>query len=578
MDPRSGALTLGCLFLCFLATAVAAKEVALPAAFHLGGRDPARGPLVGRLTLAPDGQAGLELLFLRTGERTSFGGTLAHAGPALSGSLATARGLAGALASSGGAPLLVELRLDGERVTGRMGDAAVAGSTPFAGEGDPLSARYRLVRANGLELACVEAGSGPLVLLLHGFPDTPGTFDGLIPPLVAAGYRVVAPCMRGYHPSEAPAGDAYDPLTLGRDALGLIDALGESRAILIGHDWGAYAAYAAAALAPERVARLVTLAIPHPATFSPHYAGPLRAWRLRHFVTYRFAGAAARLERDRLAGVDAIVRRWSPTWSFGPEETAPVKRALSAPGGASAALGYYRALPLLGLPAALTANTRVPTLTLAGRDDGAADAKVFEAARRHFAAHHELRFVAGAGHFLHRERPDEVAGLILAFLRGDERSLPIGGGVRGSVRESIVIRAPIERVFALISDHEGTPGWAGVKEVELIRAGTHETNGLGALRRVTFPQLLAPVLEEEVTHFDAPHGYRYAIRKGFPGLQSHEGRWILEDLGGGRTHVRWDIDFEFSRSHPFRLVAGPFERWFRGVVAKSLVDLRAKLE
>jgi pimeloyl-ACP methyl ester carboxylesterase len=148
------------------------------------------------------------------------------------------------------------------------------------------------VDANGLRFAYLEDGSGPLVLLLHGFPDTAHSWDDLRPRLAAQGYRAVSPFMRGYSPSGIPDRDT-DQETLARDPLALIEALGAREAIIIGHDFGASAGYGAAALGPDRVKKLFTIAIPHPAALKPslkklwgvrHFAGgdePLRAQRLR---------------------------------------------------------------------------------------------------------------------------------------------------------------------------------------------------------------------------------------------------------------------------------------------------------
>ncbi len=113
-----------------------------------------------------------------------------------------------------------------------------------------MAQSIRTLSANGLRFAYVEEGSGPLALLLHGFPDTPQTWDHARPALAAAGFRVVTPFMRGYAPSEIPKVEAYDADTLGRDALEIATALGEEKFVLVGHDWGASAAYSAAGLAP----------------------------------------------------------------------------------------------------------------------------------------------------------------------------------------------------------------------------------------------------------------------------------------------------------------------------------------
>src|ERR1700730_10721104 len=103
--------------------------------------------------------------------------------------------------------------------------------------------RVRTVRANELEFALIEAGSGPLVLCLHGFPDTAHTWRHLLPELAGAGYHAVAPWMRGYAPTGIPADGCYQTGALATDACALHDALGgDGRAVLIGHDWGAAAA------------------------------------------------------------------------------------------------------------------------------------------------------------------------------------------------------------------------------------------------------------------------------------------------------------------------------------------------
>ena len=119
------------------------------------------------------------------------------------------------------------------------------------------------VRANDLEFGVLEAGSGPLALCLHGFPDAAYTWRHLLPALAEAGFHAVAPFMRGYAPTEVPTDGAYQLGALVADAVALHDVLGgDGNAVLIGHDFGAEAAYGAAAHAPDRWRRLVTLAVP----------------------------------------------------------------------------------------------------------------------------------------------------------------------------------------------------------------------------------------------------------------------------------------------------------------------------
>lgn len=118
------------------------------------------------------------------------------------------------------------------------------------------------VGANGIDFHYIEAGSGPLVLCLHGFPDNAYTYRYLLPVLAQAGFRAVAPFMRGYFPSGRPADERYESVLLARDAAALIAALGADQGCVIGHDWGGAATAGCAVLAPQRVHKIVTLAIP----------------------------------------------------------------------------------------------------------------------------------------------------------------------------------------------------------------------------------------------------------------------------------------------------------------------------
>lgn len=270
------------------------------------------------------------------------------------------------------------------------------------------------IDANGLRFAYLEWGKGPLVLAVHGFPDTPHTWDVVGPALAAKGFRVVAPFTRGYAPTGMPASD---PTTreLGEDTLALITALGEERAHLLGHDWGAEAVYAAAGLAPERVITLTTVAIPHrgAVTFTPKIG-----WALRHFLTLRLPGAETRLAQNDFQQLEMFIRRWSPTWRFTTEDLAPIKACFRAPGTVHGALGYYRASSVL-TPAFMKQPVRVPTLCFAGADDPGVGPETYEATRSHFTKGFEVAVIPG-GHFCHREAADQLvarAGDFLAAAR-----------------------------------------------------------------------------------------------------------------------------------------------------------------
>ncbi len=266
------------------------------------------------------------------------------------------------------------------------------------------------VEANGLRFACIEEGTGPLVLLLHGFPDTAHTWDDVRPRIAAKGYRAVSPFMRGYHPTQVPDQDA-DQETLARDALALIPALGASEAIVIGHDWGASAAYGAAGLGPERVRKLVTVGLPHPATLKPTLK---KLWGVRHFAAYKLPGAAARFAAADFAALPAICRRWSPKWDPSPEELADVRECFSHRESLDAAMGYYRQLRFRPSES-LRRRIAAPTVVFAGLDDGVAEPSDYHAARRKFDGEYVVEEMPG-GHFMHREHPAVFAERLLAHL------------------------------------------------------------------------------------------------------------------------------------------------------------------
>jgi pimeloyl-ACP methyl ester carboxylesterase len=264
------------------------------------------------------------------------------------------------------------------------------------------------------------------VLCLHGFPDTPRTFEHQLRALAGAGYRVAVPFMRGYGPTAIPRDGVYQTAMLGRDVLGLIDALGAQRAIVVGHDWGALAAYAAALKSPDRVERLVALAVP----YGPAFVGALttsyeqlkRSWYIFFFQQPMAATAVA---HDDYRLIRRLWADWSPGWRAPEEQLRAVCDTLARPGVLEAALGYYRCAfdPALQVPglaeeeaAQHMAPITVPTLYLHGRADGCMGVELAEGMESMFPAGLTAVIVEGAGHFLHQERPAEVNAAILRFL------------------------------------------------------------------------------------------------------------------------------------------------------------------
>ena len=214
----------------------------------------------------------------------------------------------------------------------------------------PVPLRAATVHANDLDFGLLEAGSGPLALCLHGFPDTAHTWRHLLPDLAGAGFRAVAPFMRGYAPTAVPADGAYQLGALIADAVALHEVLGGGGdAVLIGHDWGAEAAYGAAAHAPGRWRRLVTLGVP-PASLDPVLFGDYQQLK-RFFYLFLFrdpAGfAEALVAGDGMSFLDRLWHDWSPGYDAG-QDLARVKESLREPANLAAAIGYYRAVGAAG--------------------------------------------------------------------------------------------------------------------------------------------------------------------------------------------------------------------------------------
>ncbi len=288
--------------------------------------------------------------------------------------------------------------------------------------GQPTDGR---IEANGLSFGYLEAGSGPLALCLHGFPDSAWTWRHLLPELARAGYRAVAPFLRGYAPTEVPDDGLYQSGAVAADACALHEALdGDGAAVLIGHDWGAIAAYGAAAWQPDRWRRVVTAAVP---PLPAAAAGLLgfeqlkRSWYMFFFQSLLAEGVVA---MDDLAFLDRLWSDWSPGYDAA-EDLAHVKDALREPANLTAALGYYRATlgngptdpDLEPVQAAAASPTPQPTLYLHGVDDGCMGVDLADQALDHLPAEgSRVERVEGAGHFLHLERPEHVNALIVDFV------------------------------------------------------------------------------------------------------------------------------------------------------------------
>jgi pimeloyl-ACP methyl ester carboxylesterase len=280
------------------------------------------------------------------------------------------------------------------------------------------------VRANGLTWAVTTAGpdDGPLALCLHGFPDTTATWRHLLPALAAAGFRAAAPAMRGYAPTEVPHDRRIDPDTLAADVNALHRALGGDRdAVLIGHDWGVVAGSRAAAAAPDRWRRLVTLAVPPESVLAEAQVVRRQLRRSWYVVAAQLPGAEWLFTRDDLALIRRLWRRWSPGYEPQDADLDPLRATLAVPGVPRAVLGYYRGFATAAAEnRALSRRVTLPPqphLVLHGRQDGCVDPALADATvgqLPHPASRVEV--LDGVGHFLHLEAPERVATLVLDFL------------------------------------------------------------------------------------------------------------------------------------------------------------------
>lgn len=279
------------------------------------------------------------------------------------------------------------------------------------------SADIHYQTVNGVKLAYLEKGSGPLVICMHGFPDSAYSFIGMLDFLATNGYRAVAPFLRGYYPSSLAPDHDYSIPTVAGDVLALIDALGESSASLIGHDWGGFACYTAANICPQKVDKLVVLAVPHMHNSGFSWAQIKKSW---YVMLFQLPWLPEKLvARNNFEFIDQLYRDWSPNWDEAEFMLQPVKAALAADGGLIAALAYYRTM-IRGSTSEhreiMAKQTSVPALWIAGEADGSIGLEQFDGIERAFTDRFELLTVPLAGHFVHREAAQLVQNKVLSLL------------------------------------------------------------------------------------------------------------------------------------------------------------------
>jgi pimeloyl-ACP methyl ester carboxylesterase len=288
---------------------------------------------------------------------------------------------------------------------------------------------HRMVSANGARFHVAEAGDGPLVLLLHGFPQYWWTWRHQLTALAGAGFRAVAMDLRGYGASDKPP-RGYDLRTLADDVAGVVRSLGAADAVLVGHDWGGAVAWTAAALRPKVVRRLCAVSAPHPLRMrSACLTDSRQLAAMSHVVGFQRPMLPERaLIRAGGAQVERLLRAWAePGWPTA-DEAARYREAARIPGVAHSAMEAHRWV-VRSVPRAdgrryqramKAAQVRVPVLQL----HGSADRLVFPASAqgssRYVEAPYRWHLIDGAGHFPHEERPDAVSRELLGWLSDPE--------------------------------------------------------------------------------------------------------------------------------------------------------------
>jgi pimeloyl-ACP methyl ester carboxylesterase len=279
----------------------------------------------------------------------------------------------------------------------------------------------------------LEAGErgAPLALCLHGFPDSAWTWRHLLPALADAGFRAVAPFLRGYAPSGLARDDRYAIGELAGDALALEELFGNGSTVLVGHDWGAAVVYGALHEAPARFRAAVAVSVPPAGGFSIDAVSPAqlrRSWYSLLFQLPDISVPEAFAAANDLAVIDGLWADWSPGFEA-PEDIARAKEALRPPGHLRAALTYYRHAPT-ALPTEAEAEAsrawqrglEVPLLYIHGARDGCIGLDSVEILRPYFPPSAEVAVLDDVGHFVQLEQPKTLNRLVLDFLTRAHRS------------------------------------------------------------------------------------------------------------------------------------------------------------
>jgi pimeloyl-ACP methyl ester carboxylesterase len=294
----------------------------------------------------------------------------------------------------------------------------------------PKIAVKRDVSVNGRKHPILEAGKGPLVVCLHGFPDNYETWQHQIEPFVEAGYRIVCPMLPGFVPGTRPSRGSNTPVYAVAEVIAVIESLlsetDEKKCHLIGHDWGALTSYMVAASRPDLLHSLVSLSIPYNVSLPrviarcPRYI--INSWYISFFQLLGVADWV--VPRKNYQFIDMLYRTWCPTWKDREERVISAKATVSAPGVLKACLGYYRNC-IFGLnPASFkfrklySGRIKVPTLGIRGDVDGCIPEVAWEqTSPKSFPNGLTLEMMPGIGHFPQLEDPKWISDRLIKWVK-----------------------------------------------------------------------------------------------------------------------------------------------------------------
>jgi pimeloyl-ACP methyl ester carboxylesterase len=279
--------------------------------------------------------------------------------------------------------------------------------------------QHRDIMTNGIRMHYVTQGKGPLIVLLHGFPEFWYSWRYQLPFLAERGYTVVAPDLRGYNDTDKPR-TGYDVPTLLRDIVGLIKGLGQEKAVIVGHDWGGVLAWAFAMSYPQMTERLIVMNAPHPQAMQRAFRTLKQLRKSWYIFAFQLPWLPENaLLRNNAYEIGRMLKGAAVQKSAFPNEVlATYQEAMSKPGAMTAALNYYRQLIRHPLRSAKNyASIGVPTLLIWGEQDIALGIELTYGLEQ-WVPNIQIKRIPDSGHWVQQEKPELVNTLMAEFLRG----------------------------------------------------------------------------------------------------------------------------------------------------------------